>query len=211
MAKKTKKFKTEVQQLLDLVIHSLYSKKEIYLRELISNASDAIDRAKFEALTDSSLLDGNEDWKIKIHTDKEERTISITDNGIGMSPEEVEQHIGIIANSGTKNFLEKLKELGRLEDTIVVVTNDHGEEIYDHGSFGHGWTLFEEMIQAPLMIHYPPMFPEASIVDDITEHVDLAPTVLEAMGLPPMKGTEGTSFLPTLHGSLEQEPRYAVS
>ncbi|MCK5850465.1 MAG: molecular chaperone HtpG [Kiritimatiellae bacterium] len=110
MSKKTKKFKTEVQQLLDLVIHSLYSKKEIYLRELISNASDAIDRARFEALTDSSLLDGDEDWKIKIHTDKDERTITISDNGIGMSPEEVESNIGTIANSGTKNFLSELKK-----------------------------------------------------------------------------------------------------
>ncbi|MCP4449548.1 MAG: sulfatase [Myxococcales bacterium] len=114
-----------------------------------------------------------------------------------------DEHVG--------GFLDKLGELGRLEDTIVIVTNDHGEEIYDHGEFGHGWQLFEEMIQAPLMIHYPPMFPKATIIDDITEHVDLAPTVLEAMGLPPMKGTEGTSFLPTLHGSLEQEPRYAVA
>ncbi len=114
-----------------------------------------------------------------------------------------DEHVG--------GFLDKLTELGKLEDTIVIVTNDHGEEIYDHGQFGHGWTLFEEMIQAPLMIHYPPLFPEATLVDDITEHVDIAPTVLEAMGLPPMNGIEGTSFLPMLHGSLEQEPRYALS
>jgi arylsulfatase A-like enzyme len=108
-------------------------------------------------------------------------------------------------------FLDQLEEQGRLEDTIVVVTNDHGEEIYDHGSFGHGWTLFEEMIRAPLMIHYPALFPKATVVDAITEHVDLAPTLVEALGLPPMKGTEGTSFLPTLHGSVEQEPRYAIA
>lgn len=108
-------------------------------------------------------------------------------------------------------FLDQLKAQGRLEDTIVVVTNDHGEEIHDHGSFGHGWTLYEEMIRAPLLIHYPALFPKATIVDDITEHVDLAPTLVEALGLPPMKGTEGTSFLPTLHGSVEQEPRYAIS
>lgn len=114
-----------------------------------------------------------------------------------------DEHVG--------GFLDKLKELGRLEDTIVVVTNDHGEEIYDHGSFGHGWTLYEEMIRAPLMIHYPALFPKATKIDDITEHVDLAPTLIEAMGLPPMKGTEGTSFLPTLHGSAEQEPRYAIA
>lgn len=109
MSKKTKQFKTEVQKLLDLVIHSLYSKKEIYLRELISNASDAIDRAKFEALTDNSVIDGDDDWKIKIHTDKDQRTITVSDNGIGMSAEEVEKNIGTIANSGTKNFLEQLQ------------------------------------------------------------------------------------------------------
>lgn len=109
MSRETKKFKTEVQKLLDLVIHSLYSKKEIYLRELISNASDAIDRAKFEALTDSSILAGDDDWKIKIHTDKAQRTITVSDNGIGMSAAEVEENIGTIANSGTKNFLEQLQ------------------------------------------------------------------------------------------------------
>ncbi len=114
-----------------------------------------------------------------------------------------DEHVGF--------FLDQLKAQGRLEDTIVVLTNDHGEEIHDHGSFGHGWTLFEEMIRAPLVIHYPPLFPKASVVDAITEHVDLAPTLLEALGLPPMKGTEGTSFLPALHGSVEQEPRYAIA
>lgn len=109
MAKKTRKFKTEVQQLLDIVIHSLYSKKEIFLRELISNASDAIDRARFESLTDKSLTDGSEDWKIKIVPDKEARTITIIDNGIGMNTDEIDQNLGTIANSGTRNFLESLK------------------------------------------------------------------------------------------------------
>ena len=109
MAKKTRKFKTEVQQLLDIVIHSLYSKKEIYLRELLSNASDAIDRARFESLTDKSLTDGSEDWKIKIIPDKEARTLTIVDNGIGMNAEEIDMNLGTIANSGTRNFLESLK------------------------------------------------------------------------------------------------------
>src|SRR6056297_373173 len=101
MAKRTKKFKTEVKQLLDLVIHSLYTKKEIFLRELISNASDAIDRAKFEALTNKNIEFGDEDWKIKIKPDKEAGTLTISDNGIGMTVEEVEKNIGTIANSGT--------------------------------------------------------------------------------------------------------------
>ncbi|MBL7116129.1 MAG: molecular chaperone HtpG, partial [Kiritimatiellae bacterium] len=110
MSKKTRKFKTEVQQLLDLVIHSLYSKKEIFLRELISNASDAIDRLRFEGLTDKSLLEGDENWKIKIAVDADARTLTISDNGIGMTSEELDRNLGTIANSGTRNFLEALKE-----------------------------------------------------------------------------------------------------
>ncbi|MBU0984196.1 MAG: molecular chaperone HtpG [candidate division Zixibacteria bacterium] len=108
-AKRTKKFKTEVQQLLDLVIHSLYSKKEIFLRELISNASDAIDRLRFEALTDHSLKRGEGEYRIKISTDARAKTITISDNGIGMTADEVESNIGTIANSGTRNYLEQLK------------------------------------------------------------------------------------------------------
>lgn len=119
MAKKTKKFKTEVQQLLDLVIHSLYSKKEIYLRELISNASDAIDRAQFEALTDKSITPP-ENWRIKIHVDKEARTITVSDNGIGMNSEEVERNIGTIANSGTRAFLENLQKAKDTTDAEFI-------------------------------------------------------------------------------------------
>ena len=110
MAKKTRKFKTEVQQLLDLVVHSLYSKKEIFLRELISNASDAIDRAQFEALTDKQIQEDGGDWRIRLAVDKEARTLTISDNGIGMTPEEVEKNVGTIANSGTRTFLESLKD-----------------------------------------------------------------------------------------------------
>ncbi len=102
-------FKTEVKQMLDLVIHSLYSNKEIFLRELISNASDAIDRARFEALKDPSLLEDSPEWKIKLLVDKDARTLTIRDNGIGMTAEEVEKNIGTVANSGTKHFLESLK------------------------------------------------------------------------------------------------------
>ncbi len=107
-------------------------------------------------------------------------------------------------------FLDALDKQGRLDDTIVVVTNDHGEEIYDHGSFGHGWTLYEEMIRAPLIIHYPPLFPIGKI-NRITEQIDLAPTLLEAMGLPAMAGIEGASFLPSLHGTSESLPDYAIA
>jgi len=110
MSKTTKQFQTEVQQLLDLVIHSLYSNKDIFLRELISNASDAIDKVRFESHSDESLLEGNSDWKIKLVADKEAGTLTILDNGIGMSQAEVEENIGTIARSGTKAFMQALKD-----------------------------------------------------------------------------------------------------
>lgn len=109
MSKRTKKFKTEVQQLLHLVVHSLYSKKEIFLRELISNASDAIDRARFEALTQPALQRGDDEWKIKLIPDAAAGTLTLSDNGVGMTLEEVEADIGTIANSGTKAFMESLQ------------------------------------------------------------------------------------------------------
>ena len=92
------------------MIHSLYSNKEIFLRELISNASDAIDRARFESLKDESILEDDPEWKIKITVDKEAKTLTVSDNGIGMTAEELEQNIGTIASSGTKRFLEQLQE-----------------------------------------------------------------------------------------------------
>jgi molecular chaperone HtpG len=111
MAKeKTEKleFRAEVKQLLHLMIHSLYSNKEIVLRELISNASDAADKLRFEALADGSLYEGDSDLNIRIAFDKDARTVTISDNGIGMSKEEVVNNIGTIAKSGTKEFFEAL-------------------------------------------------------------------------------------------------------
>jgi molecular chaperone HtpG len=109
MTKATKKFETEVQQLLDLVIHSLYSNRDIFLRELISNASDAIDKIRFESNSSESILEGNTDWRIKIIPDKGAGTLTIRDNGIGMSVLEVEENIGTIARSGTRSFMESIK------------------------------------------------------------------------------------------------------
>lgn len=109
MTRTTKKFETEVQQLLDLVIHSLYSNRDIFLRELISNASDAIDKVRFEAHVSEALLEGNADWRIRLIPDKATGTLTISDNGIGMSREEVEENIGTIARSGTRAFMESLK------------------------------------------------------------------------------------------------------
>jgi molecular chaperone HtpG len=108
MNKETLGFQAEVSQLLDLMIHSLYSNKEIFLRELISNASDAIDRLRFAALSDETLNENDNDLKIHVAYDKDARTITVSDNGIGMSREEVVEHIGTIAKSGTREFLKSL-------------------------------------------------------------------------------------------------------
>lgn len=106
--KETLTFQTEVRQLLHLMIHSLYSNKEIFLRELISNGSDACDKLRFEALRDAALYDDDFELKLRIEYDKENRSISLIDNGIGMSRQEVMDNIGTIASSGTRKFLEKL-------------------------------------------------------------------------------------------------------
>ncbi len=106
--KQTLGFQTEVRQLLDLMIHSLYSDKDIFLRELISNASDAADKLRFEALRDESLYEGDSDLKIQVLVDRDARTLTIADNGIGMTREEVIENIGTIARSGTRRFFESL-------------------------------------------------------------------------------------------------------
>ncbi|MDE0612550.1 MAG: molecular chaperone HtpG [Gammaproteobacteria bacterium] len=103
-------FEAEVDQLLHLVAHSLYSHKEIFLRELISNAADALDRLRFEALSDDSLYEGDSDLGIRIEVDEQTRTLTISDNGIGMSRSEVTRNIGTIARSGTRAFLKSLGE-----------------------------------------------------------------------------------------------------
>lgn len=106
--KETLGFQTEVKQLLHLMIHSLYSNKEIFLRELISNASDAADKLRFEALAKPELLEGGAELKIRVSFDKDARTVTLEDNGIGMSREEVIAHLGTIAKSGTADFLKNL-------------------------------------------------------------------------------------------------------
>jgi molecular chaperone HtpG len=108
VAKETLGFQAEVKQLLHLMIHSLYSHKEIFLRELLSNASDAADKLRFEALTDPALFENDAELKIRVSVDKAAKTITIRDNGIGMSRQEVIEHIGTIAKSGTKEFFSKL-------------------------------------------------------------------------------------------------------
>lgn len=106
--KETLGFQTEVRQLLHLMIHSLYSNREIFLRELVSNASDAADKLRFEALHNSSLLESDPNLEIRISFDKEARTVTVADNGIGMNREDVIAHLGTIAKSGTADFLKNL-------------------------------------------------------------------------------------------------------
>ncbi|MFV8817183.1 molecular chaperone HtpG [Haliea sp. E17] len=101
-------FQTEAKQLLHLMIHSLYSNKEIFLRELISNASDAIDKLRFQALADDSILEGEGDYEIRVDVDKDAKTVTISDNGIGMTREEVIENLGTIAKSGTAAFMQNL-------------------------------------------------------------------------------------------------------
>ena len=112
METKKNPFKAEIAEMLDLVVNSLYSKKEIFLRELISNASDAIDRAKFLGLTDKSLIADSPEWKIQIAANREAKTLMVSDNGIGMDADDLENNLGTIARSGTKKFREMLKEKG---------------------------------------------------------------------------------------------------
>ncbi len=124
--KETLGFQTEVKQLLNLMIHSLYSNKEIFLRELISNASDAADKLRFEALSDDALFEDDTDLKIWVSYDKEARTITVRDNGIGMTRQEVIDHIGTIAKSGTAQFFESL-------------TGDQAKDAHLIGQFGVGF------------------------------------------------------------------------
>ena len=124
--KQTHAFQTEIKQLLHLMIHSLYSDKEIFLRELVSNAADAVDKLRFEALNNNALLDNDGELKITITADKDAKTITITDNGIGMSEAEIVEHLGTIAKSGTKAFLENL-------------TGDAKKDAHLIGQFGVGF------------------------------------------------------------------------
>ncbi len=110
MSSRKIEFKTEINQLLDLMINSLYTHKDVFLRELISNSSDALDKLKIESLQNDAILEGDNTFKIKITADKENKTLTVSDTGIGMTEEEVIKHLGTIAHSNTKEFLQKLKE-----------------------------------------------------------------------------------------------------
>ena len=125
-ARTTHAFQTEARQLLDLMIHSLYSNKEIFLRELVSNASDACDKLRFEALTEAALLEEDPDLAIQVEVDRDARTVTVTDNGVGMSRQEVIDNIGTIAKSGTREFVAQL-------------TGDRTQDAQLIGQFGVGF------------------------------------------------------------------------
>ncbi|MFA6716471.1 MAG: ATP-binding protein, partial [Victivallaceae bacterium] len=127
MSSSTKKFKTEVQHLLDLMIHSLYSNKDIFLRELIANAADAIDKARFTSLTEKDI---SRDWAIKLTVDKDKKFIRVSDNGIGMTEKEVIDNIGTIAKSGTKAFLKALEEKKKSEADVPELIGQFGVGFY---------------------------------------------------------------------------------
>ena len=119
MTKQTLSFQAEVAQLLHLVTHSLYSNKEIFLRELISNASDACDKLRFEAINDGGLYENDTELKVKVSFDKDAKTLTITDNGIGMSTQEAIDHLGTIAKSGTKDFVSKLSGDQKADSQLI--------------------------------------------------------------------------------------------
>lgn len=187
-------FQTEVQQLLDLMVHSLYSHKDIFLRELISNASDALDKLRFEAVTRPELLPSGE-LDIRLEADATARTLSVVDNGIGMSREEVVENIGTIARSGTKEFLKAVREsqgqglppelIGQFgvgfyssfmaADRITVVTRRAGEETATRWeSTGDGYTIEDGERDGPgttVTLHLKPKDEEDGLRDYTDEHV----------------------------------------
>jgi molecular chaperone HtpG len=183
-------FQAEVQRLLDLVIHSLYTDKEIFLRELVSNASDAIDRLRFEALTNPDLLPEGHEPKIRLTPDKENRTLTIEDDGIGMTRDEVVRNIGTIARSGTREALEKIKEaapgdgaaqlIGQfgvgfyssfmVADRVELVTRKAGgdEAVRWESSGGGSFTVTEAERDRPgttITLHLKPVDSENGIED----------------------------------------------
>ena len=180
MAKQMHLFKAEVGEMLDLVINSLYSKKEIFLRELLSNASDAIDRAKYRGLTEKELVADNPTWQITVTADRNAKTLMISDNGSGMNAEDLEKNLGVIASSGTKAFREALKKDGganlpeligqfgvgfyaafMVADVVRVVSRKRGEDsAYRWESTGAGsYSVEDDMRNEPgtsVMLHLRP-------------------------------------------------------
>src|SRR6266702_3082272 len=177
--KETLGFQAEVKQLLDLMIHSLYSNKEIFLRELISNASDAIDRLRFAALSDDTLYENDTDYKIRVSYDKDARTITVADNGIGMTRAEVVEHIGTIAKSGTREFFQSL-------------TGDQQEDATLIGQFGVGfYSSFVVADRVTLTTRHAGLSPEEGVTWESDGQGEYTLKTVEKPG----RGTEVTIHL----------------
>ncbi len=177
--KETLGFQAEVQQLLRLVAHSLYSHKEVFLRELISNASDACDKLRFEALTDGALYENDPDLKIRVSFDKDARTITVADNGIGMDRQEVIDNIGTIARSGTRQFLQKL-------------TGDQAKDAHLIGQFGVGfYSSFIVADKVTLLTRRAGMGAEHGVLWESTGEGEYTLETVEK----PTRGTEVTLHL----------------
>jgi molecular chaperone HtpG len=177
--KETLGFQAEVQQLLRLVAHSLYSHKEVFLRELISNASDACDKLRFEALTDSALYENDPDLKIRVSFDKDARTITVADNGIGMDRQEVIDNIGTIARSGTRQFMQKL-------------TGDQARDAHLIGQFGVGfYSSFIVADKVTLRTRRAGMGPEHGVLWESAGEGEYTLETIEK----PTRGTEVTLHL----------------
>jgi molecular chaperone HtpG len=175
----TLQFQAEARQLLDLMIHSLYSNKEIFLRELISNASDAADKLRFEAATDDSLFEGDADLNVHVAVDRDARTITVRDNGIGMSRDEVVNNIGTIARSGTRQFLETL-------------SGDRENDAHLIGQFGVGfYSAFLVADKVTLITRRAGMGPEHGVRWESTGDGEYTLETIEA----PARGTEITLHL----------------
>jgi molecular chaperone HtpG len=172
--KETLGFQAEVQQLLRLVAHSLYSNKEVFLRELISNASDACDKLRFEALTDGALYESDPELKIRVSFDKDARTITVSDNGIGMDRQEVIDNIGTIARSGTRQFMQKL-------------SGDQARDANLIGQFGVGfYSSFVVADKVTLRTRRAGMGPEHGVLWESTGEGEYALETIEK----PTRGTE---------------------
>ena len=128
MAKK--QFKTESKRILDMMINSVYTNKEIFLRELISNASDAIDKLCYRSLTDDKVGLSREDFKITVSTDRENRTITVSDNGIGMTDKELENNLGVIAGSGSYKFKNEINGSDQESEEQVNIIGQFGVGFY---------------------------------------------------------------------------------
>ena len=177
--KETLGFQAEVKQLLDLMIHSLYSNKEIFLRELISNASDAIDRLRFAALSDDTLYENDTDYKIRVSYDKDARTITVADNGIGMTRAEVVEHIGTIAKSGTREFFQSLTGDQQKDATLI-------------GQFGVGfYSSFVVADRVTLTTRHAGLSPEEGVTWESDGGGEYALETVEKPG----RGTEVTIHL----------------